>query len=153
MHVNSGIISMIDTAYDQVRLPVEHWAQCQLDTIGRRSCTFIHSQSHFSFDQLIMNRMSHRQCTAAAGARRVGCHYNNFPQRTKELHQFTNTFSHNTIVIRNEDQRLLTFHIFNPFLFNVRTKVAKSNRTANRLSPNITLITSLSDEYTPVYKS
>ena len=90
---------MIDTAYYQVRFSVEYSPQCQFNTIGWCPRTFIYSQTHFFFDQLIMNRMSYCQCTATTGARRIGCHYYNFPQRTKKLHQFTNTFSHNTIVI------------------------------------------------------
>ena len=46
VHIGSGIVTMVDSTNNQVRLPVEYLIPCQFYAVGRCTGTFINSQSH-----------------------------------------------------------------------------------------------------------
>ncbi|EJW97495.1 hypothetical protein EVA_14408 [gut metagenome] len=77
-----------------------------------------------------MNRLSDSQRTAASRTGSIRRHHHDFTQRTKILHQFTDSLGSYTIIIRYQYQRSFIFHKVNPFLLLMfGTKVAKRNRS------------------------
>jgi len=111
MHIDRGVIAVINAAHHKVGFAVEHRMECQLDAIGGRTGTLIDRQPYILAKQLIMNRFCHGKRTRITRTRRIRRHYHNLPQRTEELYQLADSFRNDTVVIGNQYQRSLIFHI------------------------------------------
>ena len=121
MHIDRGVIAVINAAHHKVGFAVEHRMECQLDAIGGRTGTLIDRQSHILAKQLIMNRFRHGKRTHYPNA--ASSAITKSPQRTEKLYQLADSFPNDTVVIGNQYQRSLIFHIS----FNFATNLAKEN--------------------------
>ena len=110
MNIRSRIIAMVNATDNKIRFSFEYRVPSQFYTIGRCTGTFIYSQSHIFTKQLIMYRLRYSNRTSASGTGRIRRHYYNFPQWTEKFYQFTNTFCHDTVIIRDENQWPSIFH-------------------------------------------
>ena len=63
MQVYRRIVAVVDAAYHQVGLAVEHRMKSQLHTIGRRTGTLVYRQPNILTDQLVVDRFRYSQRT------------------------------------------------------------------------------------------
>ena len=85
MQVYRRIVAVVDAAYHQVGLAVEHRMKSQLHTVGRRTGTLVYRQSDILTDQLVVDRFRYCQRTRTSGAGCIRRHYHNLAQRTEEF--------------------------------------------------------------------
>ena len=85
MQVYRRIVAVVDAAYHQVGLAVEHRMKSQFHTVGRRTGTLVYRQPNILTDQLVVDRFRYSQRTRTSGAGCIRRHYHNLAQRTEEF--------------------------------------------------------------------